>query len=311
MNDAEGTTGADTGSDPTTEPKTPHGRRRMVAAGLAMGLLAGGSAGVILGTPLFVSAESGVSETSTTIDDTGSAEPDRVESDANESDATGGTTTTSAPESDLPATTVPAENPDSKVDATPGQRDQRDPSKHLDKMAERLRETLQGLVDNGTITQAQADAVIQTLTDARKTWADHAGDKKRGSFDWNAGRDHAGGPAAMFRGMKEIYDAIGLDPSEIFEHLRDGKTIAQIAEDHGVARQTLVDAVIDPLTERLDAAVADGRMTREQADQLLARTTEGLTKAIDGQMPSGWKDMGRSDRARTGDKPGSDSDSGD
>lgn len=316
MNDAEHTTGRQTGTrraDGASDVRGPNVRRRMAAAGLVLGLVAGVAGGMILGTPSFVSAEEDTADPSTitTIPDTDTGTTvDVDEKDAADTD--GVTTTTKDPGVDLPTTTTPDEKSDSGAAPTPDGTDPPGASKHLDRMKDRLDRTLKVLVDNGTITREQADAVIRALTDAHNgTWGNRTDGAKRRSSGWMTGRGHAGGPAAMFRGMKEIYDAIGLEPQEIFEQLRDGRTIVQIAEDHGVTRQNLIDAVVDPLVERLDTAVTDGRMTRQQADEMVSRTTEAITKVIDGEMPSGWNGPGRHRSGGNDDRSDGDADPGD
>lgn len=235
----------------------------MAIAGLVMGLVGGGAAGMILGTPVFVSAENGAPEQS--------------------------------------STTVPADPGGSRVAPD-----------RTERMRDRLDRALEGLVADGTIDRDQADAVVDALTDAYREFRSGLADRMK--HGWERGADprgHGERPAGIFRGMKEIYDAIGLEPGEILEELRNGRTIAQIAEEHGVERQALIDAVIDPLTERLDAAVADGRTTRARADEMIARTTEGVERAIDTDLGSAWKDFGRRHHGGHDRAPGTDAEPGD
>jgi lambda repressor-like predicted transcriptional regulator len=54
---------------------------------------------------------------------------------------------------------------------------------------------------------------------------------------------------------------------ELLTALRDGGSLAAVAEEQGVELDTLVQALVEAAQERLDAAVADGRLIQEQADQ--------------------------------------------
>ncbi|NDH88852.1 MAG: hypothetical protein EBY61_09635, partial [Actinobacteria bacterium] len=83
---------------------------------------------------------------------------------------------------------------------------------------ERISEALQVLVDDGTLTEAQRDAVVETLQNARPD---------RGEFRERLGQR---GP----RGAGEIAEILGLEGSEMREALRNGSSIAELAEAQGI-----------------------------------------------------------------------------
>ncbi len=93
-----------------------------------------------------------------------------------------------------------------------------------------VQDALSGLVGDGTITQAQADAVEAALDDARP---------ERGAHRFG----HLGHGA--------VADALGVTQDELRAALRDGQTVAEVAEAQGVDVQTVVDAVIADLEDRL------------------------------------------------------------
>ena len=67
-----------------------------------------------------------------------------------------------------------------------------------------------------------------------------------------------------------LADALKLTPDELQNQLASGKTLTQIAEAQGVSQEQLT-AVLETLVKAgLDKAVADGVLTREQADQMLS-----------------------------------------
>jgi hypothetical protein len=61
--------------------------------------------------------------------------------------------------------------------------------------------------------------------------------------------------------------AIGITPDDLRTALQGGKTIAQVAADHKVDEQKVVDALVAAETTALDQAVKDGKLTQAQADQ--------------------------------------------
>ena len=93
------------------------------------------------------------------------------------------------------------------------------------------------------------------------------GGRGMGGFAWSGG-----GPWTMFDTAAE---ALGLTPEELFAELRTGKSLAEIAEAKGVEVQTVYDAMNaargEAMQQALQQAVEDGRITQEQADQMIER----------------------------------------
>jgi hypothetical protein len=134
--------------------------------------------------------------------------------------------------------------------------------------ASRLLETLQPLIDDGTLTQAQADAVISALEAARPTVG--PGDHRRG------------GP-----GVDAAAAAIGISTDELRQALTDGSTIAEVAQSRGVDVQTVVDAMVAELQAHLDEEVASGDHTQAEADEKIADANDRITAMVNGEAPSG------------------------
>ena len=84
-------------------------------------------------------------------------------------------------------------------------------------------------------------------------------------------RAHRLGPVATY---------LDITPQELRSELRAGKSLAQIAADHGKTVGGLVDAIVAPAKARLDKAVENGHLTRQRADELLSRLTEAVEKAV-------------------------------
>jgi uncharacterized protein (DUF433 family) len=79
-------------------------------------------------------------------------------------------------------------------------------------------------------------------------------------------------------------EAIGIEPSELLIELRDGATIADVAEDHGVEPQAVIDAIVAEQRDRLDQAVQDGSLTQAEADERAAELEEHATELVDGEL---------------------------
>ncbi len=132
----------------------------------------------------------------------------------------------------------------------------------------RLSEVLAPLVADGTITQAQADAVITALQEAGPP---------RGGGDHGRGGPHAGLEAAA--------TAIGITGDELRQALDSGQTVAEVAQANGVDPQTVIDAMVAEAKAHLDEEVADGRHTQAEADARLAEITDRITRMVNGELP--------------------------
>lgn len=84
-------------------------------------------------------------------------------------------------------------------------------------------------------------------------------------------RAHRLGPVARY---------LGITPQELRTELRSGKSLAQVATAHGKTVEGLVDAITAKAKERLDKAVANGKLTRQRAEEILARLTDAVEKAV-------------------------------
>jgi len=73
---------------------------------------------------------------------------------------------------------------------------------------------------------------------------------------------------------------LDITPQELRSEIRSGKSLAQIATAHGKTVDGLVNVIVAPAKARLDRAVADGHVTRQRADQILARLTAGVEMAV-------------------------------
>ena len=138
----------------------------------------------------------------------------------------------------------------------------------------RISEALQVLVDDGTLTEAQRDAVVEALQNARP---------ERGESRERLGeRSPRGGAGA-------IAEILGLEGNEIREALRNGSSIAELAEAQGIDSADIVDAIVAQNEERLAAAVENGRIDDAQAAEMLTQATERAEDLVNGEIEFGGR----------------------
>ncbi|MCA0146674.1 hypothetical protein [Blastococcus sp. LR1] len=131
---------------------------------------------------------------------------------------------------------------------------------------ERITDALSGLVDDGSLTQDQADEVATTLSEAGV----------------GRGGPHGGGP-----GLEAAATALGMTEDELRSALEpDGTTLADVAEDEGVPVDDLVAALVAAERERTAQAVEAGRLPQDEADERLADVEERVTERVNSDAPA-------------------------
>ncbi len=79
--------------------------------------------------------------------------------------------------------------------------------------------------------------------------------------------------------------AIGVTEEELRAALGEGKTIAAVAREHGVAVPKVVGAMVAAAKAALEERVAAGRLTRAQADRIESALTGRITRYVNSGFP--------------------------
>jgi hypothetical protein len=141
-----------------------------------------------------------------------------------------------------------------------------------------IKDALKGLVSDGTITQAQADKVANTLNNKLP----------QGGFGGGPG----GGPGHRFGamiGLREAVTAVAtelkLTPAQLMTQLRSGQSLAAIAKTQGVDAKALVNTLVAAAEKQLATAVSNQRITQAQADTIKSTLTQRMTDLVNGTLP--------------------------
>jgi polyhydroxyalkanoate synthesis regulator phasin len=136
-----------------------------------------------------------------------------------------------------------------------------------------LDEALKALVTDGTLTQAQADAIKAKL-DALRT-SDPAG--ARGAH----GERGKGGPAAGAN-PEDIASALGITAEELRTQLQGGASLRSIAGDKVAALTTLLT---EKANARIDEQLKAGKIDQAKADELKAGVAAKIQEMLDRTGP--------------------------
>ncbi|HEY8093933.1 MAG TPA: hypothetical protein VID93_09110 [Acidimicrobiales bacterium] len=140
-----------------------------------------------------------------------------------------------------------------------------------------LKDALAPLVEKGTITQAQADAVIAAIEAARppRGEGDHGGP---------GGPGHRG--PGGFGGLDAAAAAIGITSDELRTALEGGQSLADVAKAKGVDLAKVTDAMVAAYTKHEQDEVTAGQETQAKADEEIAAFKDRVDEIANGTMAS-------------------------
>ena len=112
-------------------------------------------------------------------------------------------------------------------------------------------------------------------------------------------RGFRGGGGGPFGGLDAAATYLGIDQSTLFQDLRSGKTLAQIANaTSGKSADGLVAAMVAAQKQQLAQAVNDGRITQSQADRMSADIEARAKAMVNGTGFGGRRGFGPDDGDR-------------
>jgi len=131
----------------------------------------------------------------------------------------------------------------------------------------RISSMLSGLVSNGTITQSQADAIIKAAEDMRAA-TKSIRDANRSALD------------------SVITSTLGISLDTLTSRLKAGETLATIAGDK---KSALITALVAEINKQIDAALAAGKITANQAAAQKAKSVDRVTNMVNNVKGFGKK----------------------
>lgn len=158
-----------------------------------------------------------------------------------------------------------------------------------DQLTSALKKAIENQIDaavaDGRLTKAQGDELKQRVESNDFPLF--------GPLPLGIGFRHFGFLHGGFPGLDTAASYLGLTQSQLDAKLDSGKTLAQVAKDQGKSVDGLVAALKADMKQKLDQAVADGRITKAQEDQALKDAEARITNLVNGKFfrppgPGGW-----------------------
>jgi len=136
-----------------------------------------------------------------------------------------------------------------------------------EKDEKRMSSMLSGLVSNGTITQSQADAIIKAAEGMRAA-SKSIKDANRTALD------------------SVITSTLGISLDTLTSRLKAGETLSSIAGDK---KSALITALVAEINKQIDAALAAGKITADQATAQKGKSVQRVTNMVNNVRGFGKK----------------------
>lgn len=151
------------------------------------------------------------------------------------------------------ASAQPAPEPDADTASAESVEDRQ--AARLERMTERLSEK----VAAGNLTQAEADEILERVSNGEFIRRGHASKGER---------------------RQVVLDALGIDAETLREARQAGDSLATIASDNGVSVAELVDTLVAEATSRINDKLADGKIDADRAAEKLDGLAERITERV-------------------------------
>ena len=150
-----------------------------------------------------------------------------------------------------------------------------DPAKLTDALKQALENRIDEAVKAGRLTEEQGEAMKQRIE----------GDDFP-LFPGPAFGHRGFGHHAALRDLDAAAAFLGVDEEVLRDRLREGETLADVAKAEGKSVDALVTTIVAATTTRLDEAVAAGRLTKAQRDEIVSGLKARTTAIVNGSFPA-------------------------
>ena len=120
----------------------------------------------------------------------------------------------------------------------------------------------------GRITKAEGDALKARI--------------QSNDFPIIGGPGRGFGHFGFFGRLDAAANYLGLTEAQLETQLENGKSLAQVAKDQGKSADGLVAALVASAKQKLDQAVAAGRLTKAQETEMLNGLKDRITNLVNG-----------------------------
>ncbi len=147
-------------------------------------------------------------------------------------------------------------------------------------MRDAANETIDQAVQEGRLTQDQAQRLRDRISQAEP------------GFPWGRHGGRWGVKAAHGVVLQSAAQVLGMSSDDLTAQLRQGKSLAQIAQEKGISTDDFKSRLLSQVDQQLAQLVQQGRLTQQQADGLKQSIQNNIDAIVNAHgrpcpMPSG------------------------
>ena len=140
------------------------------------------------------------------------------------------------------------------------------PEKLTNALKKALADRVDAAVAAGRITKAEGDALKARI--------------QADNFPIIGGPHDGFGHFGFFGQLDAAATYLGLTEAQLQNELASGKSLAQVAKDQGKSVDGLIDALVASAKQKLDQAVAAGRLTKAEETEMLNGLKDRITNLV-------------------------------
>src|SRR3954466_3086840 len=153
------------------------------------------------------------------------------------------------------------------------------PDKLQSALQQALVNRIEQAVKDGRLTREQADQLEARIKAGDVPITPPFGSGGFGHHGRGDGPGHGG--FGVFRdAFAAAQSYLGVSDQDLRTALRSGKSLADVAKAKGKTTEGLQKAMVDSITKSADQAVKDGKLTKQQRDDLVAKGTQWVQHEI-------------------------------
>lgn len=164
------------------------------------------------------------------------------------------------------------------------------PQRLTDALKQALKNRVDEAVKDGQLTKEQAARLKERID---------AGDAPLFGLGPGPGFRHHG-PGPFHAKLEAAAKYLGMTDAQLRQALESDKTLAQVAKEHKKSVDGLVNTLVGEAEKKLDKAVAAGRLTEAEKNEMLDGLKDRITDLVNGRFP---EPSGNFHRERFGTRP--------
>lgn len=140
--------------------------------------------------------------------------------------------------------------------------------------------TVDDAVQQGALSQEHGDRIKEQIQKSNGSFF-NGGFVGPHRFGHRARPGFAFGKLHQPQLLQAAAQKLGLTEAQLRDELKSGKSLAQIAQEKGVSRDDLRTAMLDAVRSQVNQAVQNGKLTQDQANQVISRIEQVIDRLID------------------------------